>query len=439
MSGRRLLVLLIVLAAIAVPAGVLRALCVGASCDATASTEARVPFCPLPEALKQAIANGYREGRSPDVLAVTRPSVPVAGPQRIPLGSLPWPSNAVPTSVPLVFSGPGVPERPIPAGTTLDVVAPTVAEVIGLDRPFPEVRSGTALDGFSTDERPRLVLLVAWKGVGTDELGSGQGDWPFLSELLGGGAGALDADTGSLPIDPAAALTTIGTGGLPVQHGITGAFIRNDEGDVVSAFGDGSPVTVIATLADDLEEGTDGEALVGLVAPETTDRGIVGGGWYPDEDPTDAIWGRGAAVPLSVEVLLAAGFGAGDVTDVIGIVLDGSVRSMDARTRRIVTAAERATEGSVLTVVAGTGGVGVGASTPAVQVLAQVEDAVPGETPVVSEAEPGGLFLDQSVLSREEITGQVVVDALLAAESPEGERMMADAFQGFAVSFARYC
>jgi len=51
----------------------------------------------------------------------------------------------------------------------------------------------------------------------------------------------------------------------------------------------------------------------------------------------------------------------------------------------------------------------------------------------------GGLFLDQAVLADQEITGQVVVDALLSAETPEGERMMADAFQGFAVSFSRYC
>jgi hypothetical protein len=43
------------------------------------------------------------------------------------------------------------------------------------------------------------------------------------------------------------------------------------------------------------------------------------------------------------------------------------------------------------------------------------------------------------VLTAQAITGQVVVDQLLAAETPEGESMFADAFQGFAVSFARYC
>ena len=51
----------------------------------------------------------------------------------------------------------------------------------------------------------------------------------------------------------------------------------------------------------------------------------------------------------------------------------------------------------------------------------------------------GGVFLDQAVLREEQVTGQVAVDAMLSATGPDGERMLADAFQGFAVSFARYC
>ncbi|MEX0743889.1 MAG: hypothetical protein WD248_05960, partial [Actinomycetota bacterium] len=69
-SGRRLLTLLVVLAAIGLPAGVLQALCVGRSCDAEGGGELRVPFCPLPATLRDLLANGYREGRSPDVLGV---------------------------------------------------------------------------------------------------------------------------------------------------------------------------------------------------------------------------------------------------------------------------------------------------------------------------------------------------------------------------------
>ena len=99
---------------------------------------------------------------------------------------------------------------------------------------------------------------------------------------------------------------------------------------------------VITTLADDLEEANP-DTLVGLVATDERDRGIVGGGWYLGQDPVDVVIGDSAAAPLAVDVHLATGYGADDVPDVLGVVLDGSVRSMDARTRRIVTATERAT------------------------------------------------------------------------------------------------
>jgi hypothetical protein len=37
------------------------------------------------------------------------------------------------------------------------------------------------------------------------------------------------------------------------------------------------------------------------------------------------------------------------------------------------------------------------------------------------------------------VTGQVAVDALDGLTGPAGEPMLSDTFQGFAVSFARYC
>ncbi|HEX5949868.1 MAG TPA: hypothetical protein VFZ96_02605, partial [Actinomycetota bacterium] len=63
----------------------------------------------------------------------------------------------------------------------------------------------------------------------------------------------------------------------------------------------------------------------------------------------------------------------------------------------------------------------------------------PGSRPVVAAEVTGGLFLDQTVLTEQAVTGQAVVDTLLDAETSDGETMFADAFQGFAVSFARYC
>ena len=113
---------------------------------------------------------------------------------------------------------------------------------------------------------------------------------------------------------------------------------------------------------------------------------------------------------------------------------------MDRWTREIVTEAERATSGSTLVVVAGTGSSETDRlAVPDRELVDAVEEAVPGDAPAVAATVPGGLFLDQAVLRDEQVTGQVAVDALLSASGPSGERMLADAFQGFAVSFARYC
>jgi hypothetical protein len=439
-SARRLIVLLAALVAIGMPAVLLQVLCVGSSCDAEISEPPRAPFCPLPETIKELIANGYREGRSADVLGVTDGTTvwSQAGGVRVP-----WPSSgSARTTVPVVFYGAGVrTDAAVPRGVTLDRIAPTVARALGFERPFPEVRSGAPVDGltYASPDPPRLVLLIAWKGVGTAELLALGEDWPFLSSLLRDGAGTVDAETGSLPVDPAAMLTTIGTGGLPSQHGITGSLVRNDEGEVVPAFSRGAPVQVIATLADDLEA-ADRRTLVGLVGTDPSDRGLVGGGWYPDQDPVDRIIGDSGAAPLAVRTLLGVGFGADEVPDLLGVVMDGPVGALDRRTRTIVRATERATDGSALVVLAGTGSPAADRhALPAAELVARVEAEVPGAEAVVAADVPGGLFLDQDALTRAGITGQVVADALLRVSTPEGERMFADAFQGFAVSFARYC
>jgi hypothetical protein len=431
--------MLVVLAAIGIPAAVLTATCAGRSCDASGGETVRVPFCPLSAALKDGLANGFREGRSPDVLGVA-----AGTPVFTDVGGLrmPWPDTGASTDprVPMVFAGAGVADGgTVPNGTTLDRVAPTVSDVLGFEREHPEVRSGTSIAGIADGKRPRLVLLIAWKGVGSSELEARPGDWPFLSSLLEDGAGTLEGAAGSLPLDPSATLTTIGTGGLPSQHGITGSFVRNGEGAVVQAYGPAAPVQIIATLADDLDHANP-STLVGLVATEERDRGIVGGHWYPGEDPIDSVIGDGATAPLSVEALLTTGYGADDVPDVLGVVLDGRVRSMDRRTREIVTEAERATSGSTLVVVAGTGSSETDRlAVPDKELVDAVEEAVPGDAPAVAATVPSGVFLDQAVLRDEQVTGQVAVDALLAAMGADGERMLADAFQGFAVSFARYC
>jgi hypothetical protein len=439
-SGRRLVTLLVICAAIGIPAVALRAACAGRSCSNGVGDEARIPFCPLPDALKADLAAGFREGRSPDVFAVTRGAIVHGGSD--PADDLvPWPSlgAAETTGVPIVFSGTGVDaSATVPGGTGLDQIAPTISDIIGLRRRHPGVRAGVAVNGVAAGEHPRLVLEIALKGIGTPDVLDGS--WPLLDSLLHRGAGTLHGTTGSLPLDPAATLTTLGTGGLPSQHGITGSYVRNNDGDVVRAWGDGAPLSVIATLPDDLDEQTGQRSMVGLVATDEADRGLIGGNWYPDHD-RDAV--TVASAPGSVTAardILAQGFGRDAVPDILGVVLAGP--GADARIGQIVGLARRASGGSLLVVVAGTGtesAVPNTADATGSNVVQQVEDLVEGNAPIVDTAVAGGLFLDQATLASEQLSGDAAVQALLRVTTSDGQRMMADAFQGFAVSFARYC
>jgi hypothetical protein len=439
-NGRRLLVLLAILGIVALPAAALHAACAGRACAQADQEPAPVPFCPLPEPLKEDLENGHYEDRSPDVLGVAASSVwSDTGGTGL---RAPWPTlRSNDTRVPIVFAGSGVtPGARIPEGVALDRVAPTVSEAIGLDRPFPKVRSGAPITGVANGERPRLVLLVAWKGVGTAELRSAPAAWPFVASLVRDGAGTLEGETGSLPLDPTATLATIGTGGLPRQHGVTGSFVRGDDGDVVPAFGPGAPVPVIATLADDLDHATHQRSVVSLVATSGLDRGLIGGDWYPTHDADRVVLASGAEAVADARRLLASTGMADDVTDFLGVVLDGGVARLDRRTEQIVRAARAATGGSVLVVVAGTGSADRRTgSVPDADLVQAVEDAVPGPAPVVAAAVPGGIFLDRDTLAAAELTGQAAVDALSSATDPSGGPAMVEAFQGFAVSFARYC
>lgn len=402
-----------------------------------------MPFCPLPGALKTEIAAGFREGRSPDVLAVTN-GQSVRGGTGPADALVPWPSvgAAGTTGVPIVFAGVGIhPSAMVPDGTGLDQIAPTIAKVIGFERPFPNVRSGVAVSGVANGERPRLVLEVALKGVGSQDVEGDHAAWPFLLSLLRKGAGTLDGRTGSLPLEPAATLTTIGTGGLPSQHGITGTYVRNDDGEVTTAWSERAPLSVISSLPDDLDEATGQRSMIGLVAADPVDRGLIGRDWYQRHD-TDAVTIATAeeAVPAA-QAMLATGFGADDVPDVMAVVLERGP-DRDARLKQLVAAAERASGGSLVVVVAGTGENGLDPGPldiAATDVIAQVEGLVEGEVTIVEAAVPGGLFLDQETMAAAKISGDAAVQALLEVTAPDGQRIVDDAFQGFAVSFARYC
>ncbi|MEA2579654.1 MAG: hypothetical protein QOE83_546 [Actinomycetota bacterium] len=436
-------------ALVAAPAVVLRAACVGKTCGSPDATQARVPFCPLPDRLKTLIAAGYRDGRSPDVLAVPSGGINdgVTGGTSPTTAGVPWPAANPPsdTSVPIVFTGLRVQHMPLPEGTGLDEIAPTLAGFLGFNRGHPEVRTGKPIVGVDagglTPSAPRLILELAWTGVsGTGLKTLPPSRTPWLRAQFRTGAGTFQGDTGSLPLDPAAVLTTIGTGGLPFQHGITGSLLRSPR-RVVPAWGKGAPTSVIATLPDDFDQANGQSPKIALVAPAPEDQGLIGGTWYRIGRDKDLVK-IGGNPTADVRTALATGLGSDATPDILGVVLQGTPKEMDRSSAAIERLAAQAAGGpaSLITVTAGTGEQGASGSSGA-DIAAVVDRAVGAR--VVAATEPGGLFLDPAVQAQAHISGQDVVNALLppaatSAGSPS-HIAFADVFQGFAVSFRRYC
>ncbi len=276
------------------------------------------------------------------------------------------------------------------------------------------------------------MVEIVWKGVGSEAFSHGFSAW--TERLASGGdvASTLRATTGSLPVEPATTLTTIGTGGLPFQHGITGSLIRDRDGAAMPAWSASVPTSIIATLPDDWDHAQNQRPRIGLIAPDPTDRGLIGGTWYLDHDRDDLVFGRHDPV-RAVGRLLRSGYGVDGTTDILGVVLAGS--DADAQTRAIVGAVRNAVPDATFVVTA-SGRTGRSDGSGAA-VGRRVDGAI--GSPVVAAVVPGGLFLDQAVMAANDITSDDVVRAMDAMTAPDGTPLFADAYPGFAISFSRYC
>ena len=208
----------------------------------------------------------------------------------------------------------------------------------------------------------------------------------------------------------------------------------------MAAWGPDAPTSIIATLADDWDHATDERARIGLIAPDATAQGIVGGTWYLEHDRDDLVFGagdpvddRGLVGPLRVRRRRDLGhprrgagrwrFAHGRADASVGPVDQGARARHDVRAHRDRPRHSRSENGTS-TVSVGSVVRGVNAATGA---------------PVVASAVAGGLFLDQDVMAANEITSDDVVRAMESLKAPGGGRLFADAYPGFAVGFSRYC
>ncbi len=462
-ARRRSVTFFVVAALVGVPAGTVRVLCLDNSCEAQTSFSSKTPFCSLPVKLRRLVERGFYDGRSPDIMAVTGSTLVAGGGGFDGVNFTPvWPSTALPDGgrVPLVFAGTGVArDAEVPNGTGLDDVSETIADIIDLRRPHPAVRSGDPVGRVASGEVPRVVMEVVWKGIGSDDLERHRQDWPRLRRLMRRGAGTLDAEVGSLPLDPAATIATIGTGGVPNRHGIIGALLRSDQvtysltedhradSRVVRAWQGRAPSAVIASLGDDLDEERKQRPVVGVVGTDRADRSLIGGSWYPDGDRDKAvILGRRASVGEQIDaarrLLTQGAFGRDPNTDLVGVVLSGTIAELDRALGQLVEVTNRVSRGSSAIVVTATGASSPSKTEATVDAEAlrrRLTRSLPGSPPLIEALVPGGLYLDQKALARLKLSDDVVLGELLAMRGPTGDLLMADAFPAIAVTFARYC
>lgn len=457
-SDKRLWRLLIVLSLIAVPAATLRFACAGHTCDQDAvEVAAPIPFCSLPGGVRTLMVQGYRNERSPDAFAVTsKPAIIGQAPEVATGAALTWPSLASEeaTRVPIVFMQMGGSERTggkveVPEDMSLADVSPTLAQMMGIEWAYPQYRDGVALAGSSSGAPPPLVVIVAWKGIGSADIEAAPKEARTLKAFIESGSGTLAASTGSLPVDSTAALTTVGAGTPPRHHGITGTWLRNAERDLVQAWSKGAPFSVVNELGDAMDADTRGEARVGLVATDSYDQGLVGGNWFSGVDSSwrdddDVRIVAPSRVATTAAQVLATGYGQDATPDLLGVTLEGSVRSMDGATQKIASSASEASKGDALIVVVGTGSENAEAAPagertslmPAAQIT-EAADTAAG-APVVESAIPGGLFLSRDAMAAEEVSTGTVVEAVKKLRV-SGAPVMADAFPAFAISLERFC
>ena len=192
---------------------------------------------------------------------------------------------------------------------------------------------------------------------------------------------------------------------------------------------------IIATFAEDLDRAAHEEAQVGLVATSTSDRGLIGGSWYPDADHDLVVTTSHPTV--AVERFLTGGFGTDAQPDVIGVVLRGPVGSMDRATRTIVDTVSEHVPDATFAVTATGSRAPLADAVPADTVVQQLQGSL--NAPVVTALAAGGLFLDERRVASSGIGAGAVASALLERSAPGGEALFADAYPAYSVALARYC
>lgn len=219
--------------------------------------------CDLPEDELVRVWRGLYPRRSVDLSMVAQPPNYIG---TFDLNSHTGPWDYL-QNVPLVFYGPSHVKAmgEVEGLENLTSVYPTAGALTGVD--LPE-RDGRVLSEIikPSETPPKLILTIAWDGVGRNVLERWPDRWPNLARMERDGVSFVDASVGSSPSQTPTVHATLGTGAFPNAHGITS--INQREGSEVTEVFLERDMSALeeSTYGDDIDAALDNEPRVGLLA-----------------------------------------------------------------------------------------------------------------------------------------------------------------------------
>ena len=219
--------------------------------------------CALPQEQLVRVWRGLYRDRSVDLTMVAQPPNYIG---TFDLNSHTGPWDYL-QEVPLVFYGPSHIRAlgRVEGIENLTSVYPTVGALTGVDLPERDGRLFSEIIKPSEDP-PKLILTIAWDGVGRNVLERWPDRWPNLALMERDGVSFVDATVGSSPSQTPTVHATLGTGAFPRSHGITS--INQREGSEVTEVFLERDMSALeeSTYGDDVDAALDNVPRVGLLA-----------------------------------------------------------------------------------------------------------------------------------------------------------------------------
>ena len=251
------------------------------------------------------VARGHYPGRSAEVYLVPKPHYYFAGDVDLTtLGTdTPWTATAHPAPwrytarVPLIFYGPKLIEAGQEIYDPVDIagVAPTYADILGVDGLEAEGESLPEVVGSAAGKKPKVIFSIVLDGGGWNTLQEHPDSWPTIKRLAEEGTSYVNADIGSAPSITGALHATFGTGVYPRTHGLPGNQMRSPDGgeniDTWLENADGRYLES-AAVSELWDEQNGNKPVVGTVSYEGWHLGMIGKGALREGGDRDvaALW-----------------------------------------------------------------------------------------------------------------------------------------------------